>query len=209
MSLIETVYTNATDDPSKVTLPQWFAANTGSCQEKRVAQHLSTRDIEFFLPVYRTISRWKNGLRATIERPLFPGYVFVRIDRTEKVRVLELPGVLSIIGAGREPISLPTEEIQALREASELMNLEPHAYLNAGSSARVLRGPLSGMTGIVVRRKNKTRLVLSVDLIMKSVSVEIAEQDLEPVHAHLAIAMPRETQSSVKEDLTPSIPVVE
>jgi len=154
-----------------------------------VAQHLSTRNIEFFLPVYRQISRWKNGLRVPIDRPLFPGYVFVRIDRSERVRVLELPGVLSIVGAGREPVSLPMEEIEALRNAAAYLNVEPHPYLNVGSTARVCRGPLAGMTGIIVRKKNKSRLIVSLELIMKSVSVEIDEHDLEPLElpTHLEI----------------------
>ncbi len=155
-----------------------------------MAQHLSTRKIEFFLPVYRKISRWKNGLRVPIDRPLFPGYVFVRIDRSERVRVLELPGVLSIVGAGREPVSLPTEEIEALRNAADYLNVEPHPYLSVGNTARLCRGPLAGMTGIIVRKKNRSRLIVSLELIMKSVSVEIDEHDLEPLElsSHLKIS---------------------
>lgn len=158
---------------------QWFAAHTGSCQEKRVALHLSARNIEFFLPVHRVISAWKNGLRVPIERPMFPGYVFVKIERGSRVRVVELPGVHSIVGAGREPIALPSEEIEALRQGIHLRNAEPHPYLNVGDRATIRTGPLAGMTGIVVRKKNGYRLVLSVDLIMKSVSVEVDGQELE------------------------------
>jgi len=161
--------------------PLWFAAYTHSCQEKRVAQHLSTRDIEFFLPVHRTISHWKNGLRVPIERPLFAGYIFVKMCRESKTRVLEVPGVHSIVGAGREPIPLPYDEMEALRRGVGLLNVEPHPFVKAGEKVLVRRGPLEGMTGIVLRQKNNVRVILSIDLIMKSISVEVATQDLETV----------------------------
>jgi transcription antitermination factor NusG len=165
--------------PVEAVSQQWFAAHTGSCQEKRVAQHLSARNIEFFLPVYRSVSCWKNGLRVTIERPMFPGYVFVKIERSARIRVVELPGVRSIVGAGREPIPLPREEIEALRQGLHLFNAEPHPYLNVGDRATICTGPLAGITGIVVRKRNGYRFVLSVDLIMKSVSVEVDGRVLE------------------------------
>jgi transcription antitermination factor NusG len=158
---------------------QWFAAHTGSCQEKRVAQQLSARNIEFFLPVFRSVSRWKNGLRVLIERPIFPGYVFVNIERSSRIRVVELPGVRSIVGAGREPIPLPREEIEAMRQGIHSRNAEPHPYLNVGDRVTIRAGPLAGMTGIVVRKKNGYRFVLSIDLIMKSVSVEVDVRELE------------------------------
>jgi len=158
---------------------QWFAVYTRSCQEKRVGQHLSIRDVEYFLPVKRSLRRWNNGCAPTIEQPLFPGYLFVKIQRTERVRVLELPGVHSIVGTGKEPIPLPSEEIEALRRAIPVMNVEACAYLNVGEQATIKQGPLQGMTGIIVRKKNGLRFVLSLDLIMKSVSVEVDAQDLE------------------------------
>jgi transcription antitermination factor NusG len=165
----------------------WFAAYTYSCQERRVAQHLFSREIEYFLPIRRHVRRWKNGCKVQIERPLFPGYVFVRIDRVDRVRVLELPGVHSIVGTGREPSPLPIEQIDMLRQGLELRNPEPHPFLTVGERARICRGPLAGMTGIVIRRKNGLRLVVSLELIMKSVSVEVEEQDLQalgPWHSH-------------------------
>lgn len=157
---------------------EWFALYTCSCQEKRAAQHLSARNIDFFLPLYRRLSRWKNGLQMPIDSPLFPGYVFVKIERKQKVRVLELPGAHSIVSTGREPSPLPGHEIEALRQGIRLLNAEPHPYLNVGDKAIVRKGPLEGMTGVVVRKKNGCRLVLSLDLIMKSFSVEVGENDL-------------------------------
>jgi len=166
-------------DTAAGTLEHWFAAYTCSSQEKRVAQHLSARRIEYFLPFHRKISRWKNGLRILIEKPLFPGYIFVKIDSRDKVRVLELPGVHSIVGAGRQPISLPYEEIEALRRGMLLLNPEPHPLLRSGEKVLIRKGPLVGMTGIVVRQKNSTRVILTLELILRSISVEVDEQDLE------------------------------
>jgi len=162
-------------------LEQWFAAYTFSCHEKRVAQHLSTRHIDFFLPVHRKVNHWKNGLRRLIERPLFPGYVFVKMDSRDKVRVLELPGVHSIVGAAHKPVPLPYAEIEALRGGLHQLNAEPHPILKSGERVLICKGPLEGITGIMVRQKNSTRVILTLDLIMKSISVEVDGQDLETV----------------------------
>ena len=158
---------------------QWFAVYTSSCHEKRVAEHCQVRDIESFLPTYQTTRRWKNGCTVNLDRPLFPGYVFVRVNHTHKVRVLELPGVISIVGAARQPTPLPDADIEALRNGIHLLNAEPHPCLNIGDKAKIRNGPLAGMTGILVRKKNGLRVVLTLELIMKSISVEVDEQDLE------------------------------
>lgn len=120
-------------------------------------------------------------MRVRLDRPLFPGYLFVKIDRRERVRVLDLPGVHSLVGTGREPIPLPNEEIEALRRGVQLFNAEPHPFLNVGDRARLCRGPLDGLEGIIIRKKNGHWLVLSIELIMKSVAVEVNESDLEPI----------------------------
>ena len=163
-----------TDEPR-----YWFAVYTNSCQEKRVAEHCHVREIESFLPVYLNTRRWRNGCTVQLERPLFPGYVFVRMRRTERVRVLELPGVVSIVGNPRCPSPLPTEDIEALRRGVHLLNAEPHVCLRVGERVRIRRGPLQGMTGIVARKKSGLRVILTLELIMKSISVEVDGQDLE------------------------------
>ena len=101
--------------------------------------------------------------------------------RKDRVRVLELPGVHSIVGAGHQPVPLPYEEIEALRRGMHLLNAEPHPLLKSGEKVLIRKGPLEGMTGIVVRQKNSTRVILTLDLIMKSISVEVDGQDLEVV----------------------------
>jgi transcription antitermination factor NusG len=162
-------------------LSNWYAAYTHSCQEKRVVQHFQLRKIECFLPVQHSVSQWKNGLRVAIEKPLFPGYVFVKAEIKDRVRILEVPGVHSIVGTRREPNALPYEEIEALRRGVGLLNPEPHPFLNIGTRALIRCGPLQGMEGFVIRRKNTVRVVLSIELIMKSISVEVDEADLEIV----------------------------
>jgi transcription antitermination factor NusG len=159
---------------------EWFAVRTLSCREKQVSRHFGHQTIEHFLPVTRNRRRWKNGCTVVVERPLFPGYLFVHIPRAERVRVLGVPGVHSIVGTGKSPIALPNCEIEALRRGADLLNLEPCPYLNVGERATVLRGPLEGMSGIVVRKKNGLRFVLSLDLIRKSVAVELEAADLMP-----------------------------
>jgi|SRR5579872_1450584 len=164
---------------SSMTAAGWFAVYTLSCREKQVARHLQIHSIEHFLPLTKSRRRWKNGCTVLIEEPLFPGYLFVQIDRSDRTQVLGVPGVHSIVGTGKDPIPLPHFEIETLRRGMDSLKIEPHPYLNVGEKATILRGPLAGMTGIVARKKNGLRFVLSLDLIMKSVAVEVDAADLE------------------------------
>ncbi len=163
---------------------RWFAVYTTSRHEKRVAQHLSQRRIEHFLPVFRCQRTWNDGSKVSLELPLFPGYIFVRINRTERVRVLEVPGALDVIGgAGGLLAPLPDDEIEALRSGAHLRHAEPHPFLTVGQRARIRSGALAGMEGIVVRKSNSLRIVLTLDLIMQSISVEVDGEDLEPLNS--------------------------
>ncbi len=166
------------------TSRRWYAAYTKPCHEKRVAEHLEIRKIESFLPLYRGSRRWNNGCNITLERPLFPGYVFVHIPPNERVRVLKLSGVVSIVGTTREPTPLPDEDIERLRSGLPLVNAEPHPVLTVGERVRIRRGPLEGWSGIVSRIQNRFRVVLTLDLIMKSVAVEVCADDVEPIGKH-------------------------
>lgn len=160
----------------------WFAVYTTPRHEKRIAQHLSTREIEHFVPLYRAQRRWNDGSRVTLELPLFPSYVFVRIPMARRSRVLDIPGVLYIVeGIGKEPAILPEADIDLLRRGLFQCNAEPHPYLTAGQRAVIRSGPLSGMQGIVVRTKGGCRVVLSLDLIRESIAVEVSSEDLEPL----------------------------
>ena len=179
-------------DSDPVRLPadsscSWFAVYTTPRHEKAVARQFESRHIESFLPLYATPSRWKNGCRVEVDRPLFPSYLFVHVERRDCVRVLRVPGVLSIIGSGREPSALPSSDIESLRSGLFRRRFEPHPYLVVGERVRIHSGSLTGMVGVLVRRKNNLRVVLTLDLIMQSVAVEIGIDEIEPLasgHRH-------------------------
>ena len=163
------------------SLPRWFAVYTTPRHEKAVARQFRARHLETFLPLYRSLHRWKNGCRVNVEQPLFPNYVFVLAERSDYVRVLQTPGVLSLVGSGREPSPLATHEIESLRAGLPTRYFEPHPYLVVGKKVRIHSGALAGLAGVLVRKKNSLRVVLSLDLIMQSVSVEIGIGEIEPV----------------------------
>jgi transcription antitermination factor NusG len=161
--------------------PQWFAAYTTPRHEKHVAEMLAERNIESFLPLYRTVRQWKKSSPVTLEMPLFPCYLFVHIRRAARGTVLGLPGVVSIVGSAKEPWPLPELEIEALQLGVQTGKVEPHPYLNVGDKVRIKAGSMAGVEGILVRRRNQMRFVLTLDAIMRSVSVEVDADDLEAV----------------------------
>jgi transcription antitermination factor NusG len=168
--------------PSEPQLPRWFALYTASRHEKRVAQHLSQREIEFYLPLYKSERKWSDGSRVTLDLPLFPGYLFIHIQRSERSRVLGVPGALAVVGGtGGEPAWLPDATIDALRSGLEARPARPHPLLTVGQRVRIRSGALAGFEGIVVRNKNSFRVVLTVEYIMQSYAVEVALEDLEPL----------------------------
>jgi len=161
-------------------IPNWFAAYTTPRHEKRVGQHLEMREIEHYLPLYRAHRKWSDGSRVTLDLPLFPGYIFVCIQRNERVRVLEVPGVLALVGGtGGEPASLPEAEIDALRLGLSQRNAQPNPLLQVGQRARILSGAFAGMEGVVQRMKYSYRVVLTLDSIMQSFAVEVDGEELE------------------------------
>lgn len=159
---------------------RWFALYTTSRHEKQVIQHLRQREVECYLPLYKVQRKWANGLRVTLDLPLFPGYVFVHIQRSERGRVLGVPGALSVVGGtGGEPASLPDTTIDALRIALAERLARPHPVLTAGQRVRIRSGALTGFEGIVVRNKSSLRVVLTLEHIMQSYAVEVGLDDLE------------------------------
>ena len=159
----------------------WYAAYTWAHHEKRVAQELAERGVHCFLPLYRSLRRWKDR-RQELELALFPGYVFVRIALRDRLRVLQLPSVVHLVGSRGQPSPLPESEMDGLRQGlSNQVYGEPHPYLKIGRRVRVVHGPLAGAEGILIRKKDRFRVVLSIDLIMRSVALEVDAADLEPV----------------------------
>jgi transcription antitermination factor NusG len=165
--------------PSSFYEPFWYAAYTSANHEKRVAEQLGAREIEHFLPLYASVRRWKDR-RVTLELPLFPGYVFARLALRDRLQVLQVPGVAKLVGVNGTPTALPEEAIEALRiSLASGVRAEPYPFLTAGRRVQVKNGPLAGMTGILVKRKNRARFVVSMELIQRSIAVEMDETDLE------------------------------
>ena len=164
--------------------PEWYAVYTSANHEKRVAQQLTMRHLENFVPLYESVRRWKDR-RVTLQLPLFPGYLFVRMLLSERVRVIQVPGVACLVAFGGMPPPVPDPEIVALRRiTANGMGVVPYPFLSAGRHVRVKSGPMAGLEGILVKRKSRMRFVLSVHLIKRAVAVEIDEIDLEPVHSN-------------------------
>lgn len=160
----------------------WFAVYTVPRHEKQICQHLQMKEVSSFLPLYTAVHQWKTG-PARVELPLFPNYLFVHITNEERHKVLSLSGVRGIVGSGSKPAPLPDSDIACLRQSLEAGWIEPHPYLKVGTQVRIVRGPLAGVEGVLIRRKSVMKVVLSIDLIMKSLAVEVSSADLEPVQA--------------------------
>ena len=161
----------------------WWALYTRHQHEKTVAEMLAAKDFEVFLPLYDSMRRWKDR-KKLITLPLFPCYVFVRGGLHRRLDVVTTPGVHMILFHGESVALIPESEIQAIRKAVEGdFRVEPHPFLKCGERVRVTRGSLEGVEGILVRKKNLYRLVLSVDMMAQSVAVEIDASDVEPVVA--------------------------
>ena len=159
----------------------WWALYTRHQHEKTVAEMLTTKGFEVFLPVYESMRRWKDR-KKVLSLPLFPCYVFVRGSLERKLHVVTTPGVHMILYHGEQLAVIPEEEIQAIRAAVDGdFRVEPHPFLKCGDRVRVMRGSLAGVEGILTRKKNLFRLVLSVAMLAQSVAVEIDAADVEPV----------------------------
>jgi transcriptional antiterminator RfaH len=158
---------------------QWFAVFTRSHHEKRVAQHYRERNIEHLLPVTRVKRQWSHYRKVTLELPLFPNYLFVRIARRERIRAIEVPGALSFVGQSSLPTPLFDTEIECLRDGLKMPSVTPHPYLVVGAKVRINKGVLFGREGIISSNKNGCRVVLTLSLIMRSFAVEVDAADLE------------------------------
>lgn len=158
----------------------WYALYTCPRHEKRVVKQIEQHHISCFLPLYRSVRRWKDR-RKELDLALFPGYVFVRIALPDRLRVLQLASVVRFVSFNGRPLPLPRGEMEALMNGlTSGVRAEPHPYLKIGRRVSVKYGPLAGSQGILVRRKDKFRVILSLDLIQRSVAVEVDEADVEP-----------------------------
>src|SRR5579864_194361 len=159
---------------------RWYAVYTWAHHEKRVAEQMGQRQIRGFLPVYRSMRRWKDR-RKEIELALFPSYVFVHLALKDRLRVLEIPGVVHLVSAQGKPVPLADTEIESFQRGMQgCVRMEPHPLLRVGRRVRVQGGPMAGLEEILVRRKDGPRLVVSIEILMRAVAVEVDEADVEP-----------------------------
>jgi len=158
--------------------PHWYAAYTCANHERRVVGELSVRAVEHFLPLYRSVRRWKDR-RVFLDLPLFPGYVFVRLALRDRLRVLQIPSVVRLVGFNGLPTALPDGEMETMRAGfGEGARAEPHPFLTAGRRVRLTAGPFAGLEGILKRKKGNLRVVVSLELIQRSVVVDVDAADV-------------------------------
>lgn len=161
----------------------WFALYTKHQHEKAAAFLLQRTGFEVFLPLYHEVHRWKDR-NQKVQLPVFPCYLFLRTSLARKAEVLRTPGVFSIVESGGQPCAIPEGEIEAIRRtANSRAHFEPHPFLNSGDRVRIRSGPLAGIEGILTGTKKRHRVVLSVELLRKSVGVEVDLAILERIGA--------------------------
>jgi transcription antitermination factor NusG len=151
-----------------------------SNREKITAVALRNQGYEEFVPVFRR-SRRSLGRTKTIELPLFPGYVFSRFDKNNRLPILMLPSVLHVVGIGKEPVPIDSVEIASIRViASSPFFAEPWPFIDVGERVQVVSGPLTGAQGVILSVKNKYRLIASMTLLQRSIAVEIDRESVQP-----------------------------
>lgn len=160
----------------------WYALMIRPKLEKSAAKNLRDKGYEEYLPLSRSKRRWSDRMK-TVATPLFPGYLFCKFDIQNRLPILVVPGVLSIVGAGKVPETIPESQISSLQQitASE-MPYGPWPFFQVGQSVVVERGPLAGLKGIVIEEKSNFRLVLSLPLLQRAVAVEMDRSCIDFAH---------------------------
>ncbi len=172
---------SATYQPEWSPKKCWYVVHTRGRHEKCVAEQCRQRGIATFLPLYQVQRRWKER-RAEVLLPLFPSYVFVHIALDERLRVLGLPGIVSLVSFNNVPAEVPEQQIESLKQAITLGRAEPYIYLQSGRHVRVTSGPLVGLEGIVVEIKNRVHVIVSFEWMARSVAVSLDAKDVESLH---------------------------
>jgi transcription antitermination factor NusG len=161
---------------------RWYALHTRANHEKCLAEQFTQLSVEHYLPLYESVRRWKDR-RKTLQLPLFPGYILVRIDLRDRLRVLQAPGAARLVGFNGTPLPLQDSEIDGLRQKlTGQVRVEPHPYLQIGRRVRVKCGTLAGLEGILIRKKQKYRIVLSIEMLQRSIAAEVDIAEVELLH---------------------------
>ena len=160
---------------------RWFAVRVKSNYERITAQHFRHRGYQEFVPTYTVRNRWSDRVKA-IEKPLFPGYVFCNFSPSVRLPILTTPGVLHIVGVGKEPIPIDRMEMEAVWATTQSgLALRPWPFLQVGNKVMVERGPLAGVHGMVTQLKGACRLVVSISLLQRSIAAEIEREWIRPI----------------------------
>jgi transcription antitermination factor NusG len=163
---------------------KWFALRVKSRSEKLVATMAHNKGFQEFLPLHQCRRRWSDRFKS-VELPLFPGYVFCRLNPERRLPILIIPGVLHFVGLGRVPVPIDDAEIAAIEKAVRSgLDVQPWPFLNVGQRVRVEFGPLAGVEGILVELRKQRRIVVSVSLLQRSVGVEIEADWVKPLDAN-------------------------
>ena len=160
---------------------QWYAVYTLPQNERSASAHLALRDIESYLPTYEMVRKWRNRQQVRLQLPLFPSYLFVCVRPKERALVLTAPGVVRIVGTRREAIPIADEIIEFLRSDLCLGRAEPYRELVVGERVRIRDGSMRGVEGTLIRKNNKLRFILTVEMLQRHVAIEIDARNLEPV----------------------------
>ena len=159
----------------------WFGIRTKSRFEKITAAALAHKGYLTYLPLCNRRRRWSDRV-VEIQSPLFAGYVFCRFDPVRRLPIIITPGVVSIIGLGKDPAPIPDEEIEAIQTVQRSgLPAEPWPYLREGERIRIVRGSLEGVEGVLVKKKNQWRIIVSLSLLQRSVAVEVDREWVFPI----------------------------
>jgi transcription antitermination factor NusG len=168
---------------------KWYALQLRPRLERSVAQHLQYKGYDQYLPMYRSRRRWSDRVKE-LELPLFPGYIFCKFDVLDRLPVLVIPGVISIVSSGKMPLPIPEQQIQAVQTVvTSGLPYGPLAALHAGQPVEVKCGPLRGLEGIVLELRNTYQLIISVPLLSRSVSVVIDRDSVVPITVRIKAAV--------------------
>jgi len=173
----------ATSTESQVFESSWYAIYTRHQHEKTVAQILTGKGFNTFLPLYATTHNWKDRTKA-LTLPLFPCYVFLKGGIERRLQIITTPGIYGLVSSAGQPAAIPDIEIEAIRRVVDSgTRVEIHPFLKCGSWVRVKCGPLTGIEGILIRKKNVSRLVLNVAILGTAAAIEVAAFQVEVVTA--------------------------
>jgi transcription antitermination factor NusG len=179
----------------------WYAIHVASRCEKSVSAGLAFRGLPGFLPLYRSRRRWSDRLQD-VDLPLFPGYIFCRLDINNRFPVLLIPGVVRIVGLGKAPIPLDEGEVAALQTTVKSgLLLQPWPFLKVGQTVTIEEGPLRTVSGILTKIEGSDQLIISISLLQRSVAVSLPRESIRPLDPRSEVCGVRKLMANRPTDL--------